>query len=432
MKTHKKITLPPIGMRILKSAVGVFLCFLINIFRNGEGIVFYSQLAVLWCMQDYVSETKAKAKQRTIGTVCGAVYGLIVLVLFQKVSVFFSKSPLEKELFSAVVVSLFIIVIIYTTVILNKRQAAYFSCVVFLSIVVNHVADVNPYLFVWNRFLDTMIGILLGVFVNCFSLPREHHRDILFLSGLDDTLLSQNDNLSGYSRVELNRMIDSGALFTISTMRTPASLMEPLRDIHLNLPVIVMDGAALYDIREKKYIREYVISHEYSRKLIAFFQQHDMPYFANVIMDDLLVIYYQESSSPIYNQLITELRRSPYRNYVKRDLPTGESVVYFMLLDETARIHTLYEDLKHADFYEKLKILCYDSQDYPGYSYIKIYNRNAQKKNMLDYLMTKVNASRVVSFGTIEGQYTHLIEPGDSNRVVKIMKKEFEPFRWHL
>lgn len=419
-------------MRILKSAVGVFLCFLINIFRNGEGIVFYSQLAVLWCMQDYVSETKAKAKQRTIGTVCGAVYGLLVLVLFQKVSVFFSNSLLEKELFSAVVVSLFIIVIIYTTVILNKRQAAYFSCVVFLSIVVNHVTDVNPYLFVWNRFLDTMIGILLGVFVNCFSLPREHHRDILFLSGLDDTLLSQNDNLSGYSRVELNRMIDSGALFTISTMRTPASLMEPLRDIHLNLPVIVMDGAALYDIREKKYIREYVISHEYSRKLIAFFQQHDMPYFANVIMDDLLVIYYQESNSTIYNRLITELRRSPYRNYVRRDLPPGESVVYFMLLDETARIHTLYEDLKHADFYEKLKILCYDSQDYPGYSYIKIYNRNAQKKNMLDYLMTKVNASRVVSFGTIEGQYTHLIEPGDSNRVVKIMKKEFEPFRWHL
>lgn len=89
--------------------------------------------------------------------------------------------------------------------------------------------------------------------------------------------------------------------------------------------------------------------------------------FAGVGMDDVG----KGSSSPIYNRLITELRRSPYRNY----------------------------------------------------------NRNAQKKNMLDYLMTKVNASRVVSFGTIQGQYTHLIEPGDSNRVVKIMKKEYEPFR---
>lgn len=29
---------------------------------------------------------------------------------------------------------------------------------VFLSIVVNHISDSNPYLFVWNRFLDIMIG----------------------------------------------------------------------------------------------------------------------------------------------------------------------------------------------------------------------------------------------------------------------------------
>ena len=55
---------------------------------------------------------------------------------------------------------------------------------------------------------------------------------------------------------------------------------------------------------------------------------------------------------------------------------------------------------------------------------------------MLCYLMSQIHAKKVVSFGTIEGQYTHLIENGDSNQVVKIMKKEFEPIRkislWHV
>ncbi|MGN0426466.1 MAG: HAD hydrolase family protein [Agathobacter sp.] len=436
MKKDKKLHLPPVGLRIVKSAVGVFLCYIINMLRGGAGIVFYSQLAVLWCMQDYVWESKAKAKQRAIGTFCGALYGLVALVLFHQIPASIMTRSYFSELFYAIVVSLFIVVILYTTVVINKRQASYFSCVVFLSIVVNHAADINPYLFVWNRFLDTMIGILLGVLVNSFTLPREYHRDILFLSGLDDTLLSENDNLTGYSRVELNRMIDAGALFTISTMRTPASLMEPLRDIHLKLPVIVMDGAALYDIQEKKYIREYVISYEYSCRLIDFFDAHRIPYFANVIVDDLLVIYYQETDVKIYNELIQSLRRSPYRNYVNRRLPVGESVVYFMLLDKTEKIHGFYADLKKSSFYEKLKILCYESNDYPGYSYIKIYNHNAEKKNMLCYLMSQVHAKKVVSFGTIEGQYTHLIENGDSNQVVKIMKKEFEPIRkislWHV
>ena len=73
---NTKIKIPGIGMRIVKSAVGVFLCYLVNLLRGGEGIVFYSQLAVLWCMQDYVSETKAKAKQRTITKTFFIVYSI--------------------------------------------------------------------------------------------------------------------------------------------------------------------------------------------------------------------------------------------------------------------------------------------------------------------------------------------------------------------
>lgn len=73
--------MPGIGMRIIKSAIGVFLCFLIDMLRGNEGIVFYSQLAVLWCMRDYVSETRKFAWQRAIGTVIGALYGLVLLLL---------------------------------------------------------------------------------------------------------------------------------------------------------------------------------------------------------------------------------------------------------------------------------------------------------------------------------------------------------------
>ena len=52
--------------------------------------------------------------------------------------------------------------ILYTTVLLKKKNASYFSTVVFLSIVVNHIGDQNPLLFVFNRVLDTMIGIVLA------------------------------------------------------------------------------------------------------------------------------------------------------------------------------------------------------------------------------------------------------------------------------
>lgn len=410
-----KKKLPGIGLRIIKSALGVMLCYLVNYFRSGYGIVFYSQLAVLWCMQDYVSETIGKAKQRTIGTIIGAIYGLIVILLF------------GDSKFLSIVISLFIVVIIYTTVLVHKRNASYFSCVVFLSIVVNHLGDANPYLFVWNRFLDTMIGIGIGVVVNCFSFPRKKNRDILFLSGLDDTLLSENDNMTDYSRVELNRMIEDGARFTISTIRTPASLIEPLKDIKLRLPVIVMDGAALYNFQEKRYEYVYVISDKLSNEIMNFFHKRQQAYFTNIVMDDMLVIYYQETTLEIYNRLVRDLRKSPYRNYVKRPVPQDEEVVYFMLINQSEVIEKLYEELLENGFGRQLKIMCYPSTDFPGFSYIKIYNKNAKKENMLDYLKTRLHIEKTVTFGTVPNKYTYTIEPGDSNAVVKKMKKEYEP-----
>ncbi|MGN0160308.1 MAG: HAD hydrolase family protein [Lachnospiraceae bacterium] len=433
--------MPKIGLRIIKSAIGVFLCYVVNLLRNGQGIVFYSQLAVLWCMQDYVSETKAKARQRSWGTVVGALFGLVYLILERGLDrlfcsggltshmMMFLDSPLAK-LCRGLSMSFFIVIILYATVLMKKKQASYFSCVVFLSIVVNHASDSNPYLFVWNRFLDTMIGILLGIFVNTFSLPRKKHREILFVSGLDDTLLSKQNNISDYGRVELNRMLEEGLSFTLSTIRTPASLMEPMKDIHLKLPVIVMDGAALFNLREKRYELVYVISSELSRKMVEFFKKHKEPCFINVVVDDLLMIYYEDTEVEIYNRIVDTLRSSPYRNYIKRPLPETEEVVYFMAIDTKETVQTLYDSLMQEKFAKNLKVVMYDSTDYPGMAYLKVYNHNACKENMLEYLKRRLNVEETITFGTVPNRYTYRIMPGDSNDLIRKIKKNFEPYIW--
>ena len=65
--------------------------------------------------------------------------------------------------------------------------------------------------------------------------------------------------LSAYSKVEINRMLDDGMNFTVATMRTPASLIKPLNEVDMELPVIVMNGAALFDLKENTHLKAYVI-----------------------------------------------------------------------------------------------------------------------------------------------------------------------------
>ncbi len=168
--------IPGIGLRIIKSAVATALCFVVAYFRQGDGMMFYSLIAALWCIQGQQSSSKESALQRFTGTIIGAVYGLLFLLMIRELEAW-NVLPVEygKEtlLLQGAFVSVFVIIVLYTTVLLHKKQASYLSCVVYLSIAVAHVADANPYLFVWNRFLDTCIGLGIGIFVNDFMLP--HH-----------------------------------------------------------------------------------------------------------------------------------------------------------------------------------------------------------------------------------------------------------------
>ena len=151
---------PHIGMRIIKSALGVLICFLIYFLRGKQGTPFYSALAVLWCIQNQSKNTVQNALQRTVGTGVGATYGLIYILIKQRVP------QLGDSFLNYCIISLALIPIIYVTVVIKQKKASYFSCVVFLSIVVNHLMDENPYMFVANRSLDTLIGIVLGLALN--------------------------------------------------------------------------------------------------------------------------------------------------------------------------------------------------------------------------------------------------------------------------
>lgn len=405
-----------IGVRIIKSAVGVALCYLVYLLRGKSGLPFYSMLAVLWCIQPYTNKSLSMAAQRTIGTLIGAFYGLITILL--EIYVF----PVYENIFGYMINTLMLIPVLFTTVVLKKKNASYFSCVVFLSITVNHITDSNPFLFVMNRVIDTFIGIVIGLVVNMSRLPRRKLTDRLFVAELDDMLSPTTEELLPYSVVELNRMLDEGLKFTLVTMRTPASLMKPLSDIHLNLPVVVMDGAALYDIKENSYIGAYIISNETCAALREIITSENMNCFTNALRGDSLMIYYDKLQNSAENTIFETLKKSPYRNYANLAPPPEDRVIYLMVVDASEKIDALYRRISESELGRRLKILCYPSDDYEGFSYIKIYNKNANKDHMLQRLSELCDTDQTV-FINIDGAGKSSL-----NGIVRELKRSFEPF----
>lgn len=61
--------------------VAVWLCFALYFLRGRHGIPFYSVIAALQCLQPYTKDMGKVAKKRVIGTLIGAFWGLVVLLL---------------------------------------------------------------------------------------------------------------------------------------------------------------------------------------------------------------------------------------------------------------------------------------------------------------------------------------------------------------
>ncbi len=421
---NKKIELPRIGQRIIKSGVAVFLCYLVDILRSGTP--FYSALASIQCMQPYKTSSKAMAKQRIDGTLIGAFYGLIVILIELKF-----LNTIEYSVFwSYALVAAVVVLVLYTTVLLGKKSASYFSCVVYLSITMIHITDSNPYLFVFNRVADTFIGLAIGMAINRVQLPRKIDRETLFVTGLDSVLIDPQNQLHDYSKVELNRLIDDGVKFTVMTMRTPASFLEAAKDINIKLPAIVMNGAALYDIQNNHYIKTYDISNANAKKLHDFISAQGHNCFISTIEESSVMIQYENLINEGEKEIYKKLRKSPYRNYTKkgRDDFSYQNVIYFMVMDETSRIVHLANLLVQNGLENDFEIIQYKSIDYPHFSYLKVYDKGVSKQNMLAYLKEYLQVTKVCSIGSVQGGYNIVVsESENGNKVVQALKKLASP-----
>ena len=410
------------GQRIFRSAAAVGVCLLIDVLRRGRGIPLYSALAAIQCMQPYTKDMRGIARKRVLGTVIGAVWGLSLLLL----EIWLTKDGLPDAQLHYLFVPFFLALTLYSTVLLGVRETAYFSGVVFLVITINHFTDENPYLFSFNRLLDTVIGVVVAAVVNRVHLPRRKNTQTLFVSALGHSLLGSDSRLTPFSLVELNRLIDDGMLFSLSTVETQATVRELLPGVRLSLPIVTMDGAALYDMGSLSYLRTTPMSEEKAERIMRWCHERSLPFFSNSIEQNLLVIRCAGMTNAGMKQLFEKKRHSPYRNYIFSPTDRYDHVVYLLLIDTPERIDEALSSLRGEPWAEGYRVVRGETP-FEGWSCLKIYDCACSRENMLHELESMIGAEKTVTFGGVEGKYDVYIANSDRNILVKELKRRFEP-----
>ena len=421
---------PALGQRIIRTVVGIFLCYLVYYFRAGYGTVFFAVLAVLQCIQPYMKSSFDTAKQRFVGTFIGAGWGFVILFVTHELLDF----HIIENLLGYFLIAVFSGVVLYTSVVLRHREVAGFSAVVFLSIVTTPIEGVMTIAgLLTGRVLDTLIGVVIAIAVNAFHFPRDRNTNILFVSGIDDVMMTTPElKISPFSVVELNHLLSHGMKFTISTWRTPASIMKLTEGVELNLPVIAMSGAALYDTETHEYVETCGIPREQGNLVMDFFDEKKVNYFSNVVIDDTLLIYYKKISNEAEKGLYDDMKISPHRNYVNRDLPEDEDVLYFLVINEEDKINALYDEICKMEWICDFRLEINDSEDQPGARVLRVFHKDATHYRMQDKLMESLNVEKKVTFGCRKYNCDVVIEDASNDLMVRRLKSMFEPihFTW--
>jgi Predicted membrane protein len=330
---------PPkkIGWRILKTTIAVMLCFMINFVTQNSNSPFYSVVAAILCLQTTPTNSWKFAKDRLVGTGIGAVFGLATLLIIVNGGV--TNIWLEY-----IILSVMVIPIIYTNIAIKNPTSAYISTVVFFSITISHATDINPYIFAFNRMMETAVGILIALLINTINIYPGKDKNTLFIipyQRLQITSKNKNNIL-----IRLYRLIERKAKIVISADCLPNVFMPNLEDIGLKTPIILFDGIALYDFDSKKYTAFEKISANTNKKITEFLDKNNCNYIITEINNGTEQSFIKKLKTAEEQAYYQTLRLSPYSNFVVVDQLPTVNIFNYQLIGKPNNIKTMAKQIK--------------------------------------------------------------------------------------
>ncbi len=373
--------LPHLGQRIIKTSIAVFLCLLIHYIIGYKGMMLQSCISAIICVQPYIKDTKESSFNRFIGTLIGGVWGLIFLLLLQQF-----MYVATHEVLIYFFMSIGVLIVIYSTVAIRLRDAAGLAAITFLCIAIGYDSEDTPIITTLSRLFDTIIGIVVALFVNVITLPKVKEEGKIFFVRLNDLVVDRLSEISSGTLIALNRLYSDGAKISLVSPWAPAHIMTQIEDLHITTPSIIMDGAALYDIDKRKYIKIDMIDYEDANFLCHTLKDMNLGYCVYAVRNNTTLIYRQGNLNEAEQKEYDKLGQSDLRNYIDGFYTKDDKICCVRTIDIDSRIEELEMELRWSLPSETYRLEVRKQPFLPGYSGLYIYSSDSSVEKMKDYL----------------------------------------------
>lgn len=257
---------------------------------------------------------------------------------------------------------------------------------------------------------------------NFYRKIKESNK-ILYISDLDGTLLNNEAALSQKTEELLNRLIGRGVLFSVATARTAATVTEIFRNVNIDLPVVLMNGAAIYDIKLKKYVEVNKIFSKTAGKIIKILESFGIKFFMYVINEERLTVFYKEPDRASGKAFLKDRLKNKNKKFIltrdyNENIGKGQ-VIYFSMLGDLKELSDAFESVSLVPGVRAVIYKDVYSEDW----FMEIFSSKASKSGGMKELKEYSGADLTVGFGDNMNDLD-LLKKADISCAVKNAKDE--------
>lgn len=424
LKSHRHL-LPHLGERIVKTALAVFVSLIICWLRGMKGQEMSTEAAItaLLCIQPYVTETRRSALNRFLGTVIGAACGFLNLYLLIAFPVFRRVPALAYGLMAVGTM-----LAIYSTVAFRRPEASGLAAIVQLCLVVAFPEIEDPLGDTLAKIVDVLIGTAIAISVNALRLPRGRDPKKLFFVRSKDLVPDRYTQVPSTVMFLLKKLLQDGARIVLMSEHAPAFFTGQVGTLRLNAPMIVMDGAGIFDVNQNRFLWKATISNKAAAELRRSLDGRKLSYFVYTIHHQKVCIFHHGAMREPELAVYQLLRRSPYRSYLEGEVFDEAEIVYFKIFFESSRREELPPELDELCAQHGIRAVCREEPNIPGVSALYLYSRGSgleRAKQELQALLPQEEPLRPVSLSLSEGYRSEQ----DAIRLLHEMERQYEPIR---
>ena len=237
--------------------------------------------------------------------------------------------------------------------------------------------------------------------LNIYQKSIPGPKKTLYISDLDGTLLDGGARFSDYTLRVIHELISLGENFSVATGRSPASAIKVLEPIRVTAPVIMMNGALVYDTATSKYLRVEGLVPDAAPRVVDVMRRLGVDSFMYSMDGDSLKVYYENLSAAPLRKFHDDRSKAFGKVFTKTAsfdeiINACGRIIYFVFRGSKREMIPIYDELIKIPGLEAL--ICED--DYtPDLCFLESYGSGVSKSAAVRYLRELGGFDYVVGFG---------------------------------